>query len=143
MNIKILCFCCLFFFGAAKSQEASAKKVVSDTLAYAKRFETNKDKYLGKPLSLLLKDMLQMPFKTAKSEFKEDRDYPLPSTSFTFSDKEPGSTGEVTVILKWKPDDSPTTPLEFAEQDHHYRFTVTERNFLEKRIITGINVYRR
>jgi len=143
MNIKILCFFCLFFFGAAKSQEVSGKKIVSDTLAYAKRFETNKEKYLGKPFSLLLKDMVQMQPKTSKSEFKEDRNDPLPSTSFTFSDKEPGSAKEVTMILKWKPDDSPTTPLEFSEQEHNYRFTPSEKNFLENRIITGINVYRK
>lgn len=143
IKIHILSFSCLLFSGVINAQENSGKKAVSDTLAYAKRFETNKEKYLGKPFSLLLKDMIQMQPKTSKSEFKEDRNYPLPSTSFTFSDKEPGSAKEVTMILKWKPDDSPTTPLEFSEQEHNYRFTLTEKNFLEKRIITDINVYRK
>ncbi|WP_449399795.1 hypothetical protein [Chryseobacterium wanjuense] len=45
----------LFLNGILKAQ-----KTVSDTLAYAKKFETNKEKYIGKPFSLLLKDMAQM-----------------------------------------------------------------------------------
>ncbi|WP_312902785.1 hypothetical protein [Chryseobacterium taichungense] len=143
INIHILSVLCLLFFGTINAQETSGKKTVSDTLAYAKRFETNKEKYIGKAFSLLLKDMAQMTPKKAKSEFKEDRENPLPSTIFTFSDKDINAGNEVFMMIKWKADDSTTTPLEFFEQEHNYRFTINEKNFLEKRIITDITVYRR
>lgn len=130
--------CLLFCSGGLKAQ-----KTVSDTLAYIKKFETNKDKYIGKKFSLLLKDMTQLQPKKAKSEIKEDPNNPLPSTLFIFSDKDINSGNEATLVIKWKADNTtPTTPIEFAEQDHNYRFTVTERNLFEKKIIKDIVVYK-
>lgn len=142
-KIHILFILFLLFFGTVNAQETAGKKTVSDTLAYAKRFETNREKYIGKAFSLLLKDMVQMLPKKAKSEFKEDRENPLPSTTFSFSDKDINAGNEVIMIIKWKADDSTTAPLEFFEQEHNYRFTANEKNFLEKRILTGITVYKR
>jgi hypothetical protein len=127
----------LFFNGFLKAQKA-----VSDTLAYAKKFETNKEKYIGRPFSLLLKDMTQLQFKKAKSDIKEDENNPLPSTLFRFSNKDLSIGNEVTFVIKWKPDPTPTTPIEFAEQEHNYGFTMGERNFFEKKIITDIVVYK-
>ncbi|WP_294290389.1 hypothetical protein [uncultured Chryseobacterium sp.] len=121
---------------------AKAQKTISDTLGYAKKFEINKDKYIGKKFSLLLKDMTQLPFKKAKSDIKEDRDNPLASTLFRFSDKDIDAPGQVTVAIKWKPEDTLVTPLEFFEQEHNYRFTVSEKNFFENRIIKDIVVYK-
>ncbi|WP_336732473.1 hypothetical protein [Chryseobacterium sp. VD8] len=120
----------------------NAQKTVSDTLAYAKKFETNKQKYIGKPFSLLLKDMTQLQFKKAKSDIKEDQENTLPSTIFRFSDKEVNSPNEVSFIIKWKTDNLPVTPIEFFEQEHSYRFTINERNFFEKKIIKDIVVYK-
>ncbi|WP_336689185.1 MULTISPECIES: hypothetical protein [unclassified Chryseobacterium] len=120
----------------------NAQKTVSDTLAYAKKFETNKQKYIGKPFSLLLKDMTQLQFKKAKSDIKEDQENTLPSTIFRFSDKEVNSPNEVSFIIKWKTDNVPVTPIEFFEQEHNYRFTINERNFFEKKIIKDIVVYK-
>lgn len=120
----------------------NAQKTVSDTLAYAKKFETNKQKYIGKPFSLLLKDMTQLQFKKAKSDIKEDQENALPSTIFRFSDKEVNSPNEVSFIIKWKTDNLPVTPIEFFEQEHNYRFTINERNFFEKKIIKDIVVYK-
>lgn len=119
-----------------------AQKTVGDTLAYAKKFETNKEKYIGKKFSLLLKDMTQLSFKKAKSDIKEDRNNPLPSTLFRFSDKDIDAPGQVTLVIRWKPDDTPTTPLEFFEQEHNYGFTINEKNFFENKIITDIVVYK-
>lgn len=142
--LKLLLFVFLFFLnGFLKSQETSGKKTITDTLAYAKRFEINKEKYIGKPFSLLLKDMVQMQPKQAKSEFREDTNYPLPSTVFTFSDKDINSGNGITMIVRWKADDTATTPLEFFEQEHNYRFTPNEKNFLEKKVIRDITVYKR
>jgi len=142
--LKLLLFVFLFFLnGFLKSQETSGKKTITDTLSYAKRFEINKEKYIGKPFSLLLKDMVQMQPKQAKSEFREDTNYPLPSTAFTFSDKDINSGNGVTMIVRWKADDTATTPLEFFEQEHNYRFTPNEKNFLEKKVIRDITVYKR
>lgn len=120
----------------------NAQKTVSDTLAYAKKFETNKQKYIGKPFSLLLKDMTQLQFKKAKSDIKEDQENTLPSTIFRLSDKEVNSPNEVSFIIKWKADNLPVTPIEFFEQEHNYRFTINERNFFEKKIIKDIVVYK-
>lgn len=120
----------------------NAQKLVSDTLAYAKKFETNKQKYIGKPFSLLLKDMTQLQFKKAKSDIKEDQENALPSTIFRFSDKEVNSPNEVSFVIKWKADTAPVTPIEFFEQEHNYRFTLNERNFFEKKIIKDIVVYK-
>ncbi|WP_375180978.1 hypothetical protein [Chryseobacterium sp.] len=120
----------------------NAQKTVSDTLSYAKKFETNKQKYIGKPFSLLLKDMTQLQFKKAKSDIKEDNENTLPSTIFRFSDKEVNSPNEVSFIIKWKTDNLPVTPIEFFEQEHNYRFTINERNFFEKKIIKDIVVYK-
>ncbi|ASW75077.1 hypothetical protein IQ37_00425 [Chryseobacterium piperi] len=127
----------LFLNGFLKAQ-----KTVSDTLAYAKKFETNKEKYIGKAFSLLLKDMVQLQPKTAKSDIQENVNNPLPSTLFRFSDKDMNSGNEVTLVIRWKPDNSPTTPIEFFEQEHNYRFTVSEKNFFEKKIIKDITVYK-
>ncbi|WP_029297984.1 hypothetical protein [Chryseobacterium hispalense] len=144
IDIKLLLTLFLFFLnGFVKSQEVSARRNVTDTLAYAKKFEMNKEKYIGKPFSLLLKDMAQMHPKKAKSEFREDTNNPLPSTSFTFSDKDIDSGNDVTMIIRWKADDATITPLEFFEQEHNYRFTPNEKNFLEKKIIRDITVYKR
>ncbi|MEC3877224.1 hypothetical protein SOP96_16030 [Chryseobacterium sp. T9W2-O] len=126
-----------------KSQQISGKKAITDTLAYAKKFEMNKEKYIGKPFSLLLKDMVQMQPQKAKSEFREDMYNPLPSTSFSFSDKDINSVNNVMMIIKWKADDTATTPLEFFEEEHNYRFTPNEKNFLEKKIVMDITVYKR
>jgi hypothetical protein len=142
INFNILSVVFLLCFGAAEAQEISGKKVISDTLAYAKKFETNKEKYIGKHFSLLLKDMAQMQPRKAKSNIREDRDNPLPSTVFTFSDKDINTGKEVTMAIKWRADAVPTTPLEFFEQEHNYRFTVSEKNFLEKKIIKDITVYK-
>ncbi|WP_306617966.1 hypothetical protein [Chryseobacterium ginsenosidimutans] len=127
----------LFLNGFLKAQ-----KPVSDTLAYAKKFETNKEKYIGRPFSLLLKDMTQLQFKKAKSEIKEDDNNTLPSTLFKFSDKDINSANEVTFVIKWKPNDASTTQIEFFQEEHNYGFTVSERNFFEKKIIKDIVVYK-
>lgn len=129
--------CLLFCSGFLKAQ-----KTVSDTLVYLKKFETNKEKYIGKKFSLLLKDMTQLQPKKAKSDIKEDPNNPLPSTLFIFSDKDINSGNETTLVITWKADPSPTTPIEFSEQDHNFRFTVTERNLFEKKIIKDIVVYK-
>ncbi|WP_428071311.1 hypothetical protein [Chryseobacterium gambrini] len=129
--------CILFFI-----TDLHAQKTVSDTLTYAKKFETNKQKYIGKPFSLLLKDMTQLQFKKAKSDIKEDQENALPSTIFRFSDKEVNSPNEVSFVIKWKADTAPVTPIEFFEQEHNYRFTLNERNFFEKKIIKDIAVYK-
>lgn len=121
---------------------SQAQKAVSDTLAYAKKFETNKEKYIGKKFSLLLKDMTQLSFKKAKSDIKEDTNNPLPSTLFRFSDKDIDAAGQVTLVIRWKPDETPTTPLEFFEQEHNYGFTINEKNFFENKIIQDIVVYK-
>lgn len=143
-SIKLLLTAFLILMnGSVKSQQISGKKPITDTLAYAKKFEMNKEKYLGKPFSLLLKDMVQMEPKKGKSEFREDMNNPLPSTSFSFSDKDISSVNNVLMIIKWKADDTATTPLEFFEQEHNYRFTPNERNFLEKKIVMDITVYKR
>ncbi|MCJ8152540.1 hypothetical protein MKJ01_02045 [Chryseobacterium sp. SSA4.19] len=128
----------LFLNGLSKAQ-----KPVNDTLVYLKKFETNKEKYIGKPFSLLLKDMVQLQPKKAKSDFREDLNNPLPNTSFTFSQKEMGSRPEATLSIRWKADDSPTAPIEFFEQEHNYFFTLNERNFFEKKIIKDIIVYKK
>ncbi|MBK1894441.1 hypothetical protein [Chryseobacterium paridis] len=117
-----------------------AQKTVSDTLAYARKFETNKEKYIGKPFSLLLKDMTQLQPQKAKSDITDNQSNPLPSTSFRFSNKDINTDHEVTLTIKWKPDTSPTTPIEFFEQEHTYRFTVSEKNFFEKKIVRDIVV---
>ncbi|WP_146939815.1 hypothetical protein [Chryseobacterium hagamense] len=127
----------VFLSGSAKAQRA-----VSDTLAYAKKFEVNKEKYIGKKFSLLLKDMTQLPFKKAKSDIRQDGNDPLPSTLFRFSGKDIDASGEVTMVIRWKPDDTPTTPLEFFEQEHNYGFTVNEKNFFENKIIRDLVVYK-
>lgn len=119
-----------------------AQKTVTDTLAYAKKFETNKEKYIGKSFSLLLKDMAQLQPKKSKSDLKDDPNNPLPSTLFTFSDKDINSGHEVTLVIKWKADPTPTTPIEFSEQEHNYSFTLTEKNFFSKKIIRDIVVYK-
>ncbi|WP_415325225.1 hypothetical protein [Chryseobacterium sp. MMS23-Vi53] len=120
----------------------NAQKPVSDTLAYAKKFAINKDKYIGRPFSLLMKDMTQLQFKKAKSDIKEDENNPLPSTIFRFSDKDFSVGNEVTFVIKWKPDPTSTIPLELFQEEHNYGFTVSERNFFDKRIIQDIVVYK-
>lgn len=132
----------LIIFLTLFSGLSQAQKAVSDTLAYAKKFETNKEKYIGKKFSLLLKDMTQLAFKKAKSDIKEDGNNPLPSTLFRFSDKDIDAPGQVTVVIRWKPDDTPTTSLEFFEQEHNYGFTVNEKNFFENKVIQDIVVYK-
>jgi hypothetical protein len=127
----------LLFSGFLKAQ-----KPVSDTLAYAKKFEINKDKYIGKPFSLLLKDMTQLQFKKTKSDIKDDVNNTLPSTLFRFSDKDINSENEVTFVIRWKPDNASTTQLEFFQEEHNYGFTVNERNFFEKKVIRDIVVYK-
>lgn len=138
IQIKILLMGSLLFLNGF----LKAQKTVTDTLAYAKKFETNKEKYIGKRFSLLLKDMLQLQPKKAKSDIKDDPNNPLPSTLFKFSDKDINSGTEVTLVIKWKADTTPTTPIEFSEQEHNYNFTLTERNFFEKKIIRDIVVYK-
>ncbi|SDI89335.1 hypothetical protein SAMN05421846_11822 [Chryseobacterium taeanense] len=140
MKFNIISVVCLLFFGAANAQKT---KIINDTLSYARKFETNKEKYIGKPFSLLLKDMALMQPTKAKSDIREDSDNPLPGTIFIFSDKDINSEKEVTMAIKWKADAAPTTPLEFFEQEHNYRFTANEKNFLEKKIVKDIAVYRR
>ncbi|MBL7879773.1 MAG: hypothetical protein JNN23_07920 [Chryseobacterium gambrini] len=136
--MKIFWGTCILFF----ITDLHAQKAVSDTLGYAKKFETNKQKYIGKPFSLLLKDMTQLQFKKAKSDINEDQENALPSTIFRFSDKEVNSPNEVSFVIKWKADTAPVTPIEFFEQEHNYRFTLNERNFFEKKIIKDIVVYK-
>ncbi|SDQ36033.1 hypothetical protein SAMN05421664_1310 [Chryseobacterium soldanellicola] len=138
IQIKILLAGILLFLNGF----SKAQKTVSDTLAYAKKFEINKEKYIGKTFSLLLKDMTQLQPKKSKSDLKDDPNNPLPSTLFTFSDKDINSGKEVTLVIKWKADPTPTTPIEFSEQEHNYSFTLTEKNFFAKKIIKDIVVYK-
>lgn len=138
MNIKtnVLVIGTLLFLGGF----INAQKPVKDTLAYLKKFETNKEKYIGKPFSLLLKDMVQLQPAKAKSDIKEDMDNPLPSTLFTFSEKEIISGNQPSLVITWKADSSPITPLEFFQEEHNYHFTVSEKNYFEKKIIKNIVV---
>lgn len=124
------------------SNSLKAQKPVSDTLAYAKKFEINKEKYIGKPFSLLLKDMTQLQFKKAKSDIKDDPNNTLPTTLFRFSDKDMDSGNEVTLVIRWKPDNASTTKIEFFQEEHHYDFTVNERNFFDQKIVRDIIVYK-
>ncbi|ALR31858.1 hypothetical protein ATE47_15650 [Chryseobacterium sp. IHB B 17019] len=140
MKIQLILVPFLFLF--CFNPFLKAQKAVSDTLVYVKKFETNKEKYIGKPFSLLLKDMTQLQPKNAKSDINEDPSKPLESTMFTFSNKDISSGHEVTLIIKWKPDTIPNTPIEFFEQEHNYRFTVSERNFFEKKVVKDIVVYK-
>jgi hypothetical protein len=127
----------LFLSGVLKAQ-----KPVADTLSYLKRFEINKEKYIGKPFSLLLKDMTQMQPKMAKSDITQDPNIPLQSTIFRFSDKDINVGNQSTLIIKWKEDAIPNTPIEFFEQEHNHRFTINERNFFEKKVVKDIVVYK-
>ena len=86
--------------------------------------------------------MTQMQPKKAKSDLRDNPSNPLPSTLFRFSDKDINSANEVTLVITWKADDTPTTPIEFFEQEHNYRFTVNEKNFFEKKIVKDILVYK-
>lgn len=138
IQINILLIGILFFLNGF----LKAQKPVSDTLAYAKKFETNKEKYIGKPFSLLLKDMTQLQFKKTKSDIKSDQNNTLPSTLFRFSDKDINSGNEVTLVIRWKPENTPTTQIEFFQEEHNYGFTVSERNFFSKKVVKDIVVYK-
>lgn len=118
----------------------TAQKSVKDTAAYLKRFETNREKYIGKPFSLLLKDMALLQIRKAKSEISEDAATTLLTTRFLFSDQDIDVSQQPALVIRWKADDAPVAPLEFMEQDHQYRFTVSERNFFEKKIIRDLMV---
>ncbi|KMQ68290.1 hypothetical protein ACM39_10500 [Chryseobacterium sp. FH2] len=120
----------------------SNKRSVNDTLAYLKKFEINKDKYIGKPFSLLLKNMVQIQPKKAKSTFNADVNNSISSTIFTFSNKDINSDKEITLLVKWKTDEIPSTPIEFFEQEHNYRYTPSEKNFFEKKVVKDIMVYK-
>lgn len=141
MKIQLAIFLTGFFVFLTGLIEA--QKPVNDTLAYAKKFEINKDKYIGKPFSLLLKDMTQLQFKKAKSDIKADPNNTLPSTLFRFSDKDIDSGNEVNLVIRWKPDAASTTQIEFFQEEHNYGFTVNERNFFDKKEIRDIVVYRK
>ncbi len=118
----------------------TAQKSVKDTAAYLKRFETNREKYIGKPFSLLLKDMALLQIRKAKSEISEDAATTLLTTRFLFSDQDIDASQQPALVIRWKADDAPVAPLEFMEQDHQYRFAVSERNFFEKKIIRDLTV---
>lgn len=140
IQLKIFLFGLLFFLnGFAKAQENSNKKAI-DTLSYLRKFEMNKDKYIGKRFGLLIKDMVQMQPKMAKSTFNEDVNNPMTSTSFKFSEKDFDTGNDFTLIVKWRADDIPTGPIQFAEEGNNYRFTVGQKNMLEKKIIRDIAV---
>lgn len=117
----------------------TAQKSIKDTAAYLKKFETNREKYIGKPFSLLLKDMALLQIRKAKSEISEDAANILLTTRFLFSDQNIDSS-QPALVIRWKADDAPVTPIEFLEQDHQYRFTVSERNFFEKKVIRDLMV---
>lgn len=117
----------------------TAQKSIKDTAAYLKKFETNREKYIGKPFSLLLKDMALLQIRKAKSEISEDAANTLLTTRFLFSDQDIDSS-QPALVIRWKADDAPVTPIEFLEQDHQYRFTVSERNFFEKKVIRDLMV---
>jgi len=118
----------------------TAQKSVKDTAAYLKRFETNREKYIGKPFSLLLKDMALLQIRKAKSEISEDAANTLLTTRFLFSDQDTDASQQPALVIRWKADNAPVAPLEFMEQDHQYRFTVSERNFFERKIIRDVMV---
>jgi len=137
---QLFLFGILFFLnGFATAQERSVKKTV-DTLAYLRKFEMNKDKYIGKRFGLLIKDMVLMQPKMAKSTFNEDVNNPMTSTSFRFSEKDFDQDQEPILIIKWRTDDLPTGPIQFAEEGNNYHFTVGQKNMLEKKIIKDIAV---
>jgi hypothetical protein len=139
IQFKIFLFGILFFLnGFTKAQETSKKAI--DTLSYLRKFEMNKDKYIGKRFGLLIKDMVQMQPKMAKSTFNEDVNNPMTSTSFRFSEKDFDSDNDLTLIVKWRTDDIPTGPIQFAEEGNNYRFTVGQKNMVEKKIIKDIAV---
>lgn len=122
--------------------KVTAQKSIKDTAAYLKKFETNREKYIGKPFSLLLKDMAMLQIRKAKSEIGGDSSPVLLTTRFLFSDQDIDAPQQPALVIRWKADDAPVTPIEFMEQEHRYRFTVSERNFFEKKIIRDLMVYK-
>ncbi|WP_326981858.1 hypothetical protein VUJ46_16710 [Chryseobacterium sp. MYb264] len=138
VRFNIFIFGILFFLnGFVKAQKTSDKKAV-DTVSYLRKFEMNKDKYIGKRFGLLMKDMIQMQPKMAKSVFNEDVNNPMTSTAFRFSEKSFDDTHTPTLIVKWRTDDIPTGPIQFAEEGNNYRFSLGQKNMLEKKIIKDI-----
>lgn len=122
--------------------KVTAQKSIKDTAAYLRKFEINREKYIGKPFSLLLKDMALLQIRKAKSEIGGDSSPILLTTRFLFSDQDIDAPQQPALVIRWKADDAPVAPLEFMEEDHQYRFTVSERNFFEKKIIRDLMVYK-
>ncbi|MFS4472885.1 hypothetical protein [Chryseobacterium sp. T20] len=111
-----------------------------DTLNYLKTFEANKANYIGKPLSFLLDNMIQIQPKTIwKVPLHGIRRY-VSESVFSYKEKSPFVNENViffTIIWKQR---IPYSDVEYYEKKNHFLFTVEERSFYGNKVIKDIKI---
>lgn len=118
-----------------------ARKYARDTLAYLKEFEVAKDRYIGKPFSILLSDMTLVQPKTVSSEFHGRKKNITPGSRFKFSPGTPGVGNPATLLIRWQ-DPVPRDQTKYYEQKNSFYFTTEEKNFYGNKIVKDIFVFR-
>ena len=130
-DIKLYLILTLLLVGNIKGQ-------VSDTLAYIKSFEFNKNEYKGHPFSKLLNEMSQLQPSSIWSDETLINTY-RSTLVFCKMDDVP-SIGMVNMVIFWQ-SPIPYSDVEYYEQKNHFYFTTDERNFYGNKIVKDIYVY--
>ncbi|MDR3023874.1 hypothetical protein [Chryseobacterium sp.] len=119
---------------------SSKMKAQLDTLNYLKTFEANKANYIGKPLSFLLDNMMEIQPKTIwKVPLHGIRRY-VSESVFSYNEKSPFINGNVIFFtIIWK-ERIPYSDVEYYEKKNHFLFTVEERRFYGNKVIKDIKI---
>lgn len=123
--IKVLSIFTLFAFSIIDAQ-------VTDTLAYAKSFETNKANYIGQPFSKLLNDMTLTQPKSIWSFGYYS------SLNFCNMDNST-DIGTVNLVIYWQTV-IPWSEIEYYENKNHFYFTNDEGIFYGSKIVKNISI---
>lgn len=117
------------------------RKYARDTLAYLKEFEVSKERYIGKPFSLLLRDMTLVKPKTVAAAFHDRKKNKISGSMFKFSKKKPDVGKPVILLILWQ-ETLPRDGTQYYEQKNTFYFTNDEQDFYGSKIIKDIIVYR-
>jgi hypothetical protein len=132
------------------SDSASKNSLVADTAAYIKSMVNNKDKYIGKPLGLLLDD-LKIPPKSYFIEYSRQNVKIVPSIEIFFDDEKTtsrkienidGLDNPVILQIIWQPPVLSSNAREVRQKNSsNGNWQAPEQEFYSKQIVCDIKYY--
>ncbi|MEZ7506135.1 hypothetical protein [Flavobacterium sp. Arc2] len=137
MKTSLKIFSALLFFFSVQTKA----QTVSVTLQYLKNnFELKKGDYIGKPFSVLLKDLNVKPTETFHVTPFRKKNSVIGTYLYYFKKVYNATSSRINLYLTWQ-EQIPKETVRFYEKKNNYLFTNEMETFYANKIIKNIEVY--